>query len=297
MQARLALGLAGVAAAAVYAAIAVYGAEKITRRAPLLCDVEPECIAPDWETARFRSRDGLRLEGWWFPAPRAHRALVLVHGHGQNRIDKNWGSDRIARAFLERGCSVLVFDLRGHGASAPSRQSFGVREKDDVLGALDFVERKGFAPRHIAFLGISYGGASVLMAAPEMPGVGAIVADSSFAEVWPVIAAEIPRQQPLLGRLRPGPGIRLAARVLHRIDLLRAAPVLVVAGIERPVLFIHGANDAYVPPSHSERLHAISRHPGSALWLVPGAGHAETFTTAPDEFIARVAAFLDAHIT
>jgi len=138
---------------------------------------------------------------------------------------------------------------------------------------------------------------TLLMAAPEMPDVGALVCDSAYAAIWPVIAAEIPRQRPLLSRLHPGPGIRLAARLVYHVNLGRARPLDAVARLpERPVLFIHGAADGYVPPYHSERLRAASAHPASELWLVPGADHALTYRTAPDEFVARVVAFLDAQM-
>jgi uncharacterized protein len=281
----------------VYAAVAAYGASKVTTRVRKLAEVRPETIAPDWEAVSFESRaDRKRLEGWWFPAA-GDRALILVHGHGQNRIDKNWGTDQIARAFLARGYSVLVFDLRGHGESANDRLSFGVRERNDVLGAFDLVRGRGIAPARIALIGISYGAASLLLAAPELRDAGAIVADSSFAEIWPVIAAEIPRQQPVIARLRPRHGIQLAARLLYRVNLEHARPIGVMAALaHRPILFIHGADDDYVPPAHAERLHAAHGHPDSELWLVPGASHAATYMTAPDEFIERVSRFIDAQI-
>jgi uncharacterized protein len=285
-------------AIAVYAGIAIYGAHKVTRRTHLLPEITPDAISPAWERASFRSRgDGLQLYGWWFPAEDANRALVLVHGHGQNRLDKNWGSDAIARAFLARGYSVLMFDLRGHGESAPSRQSFGVREKNDVLGAFDYVRGRGFRPGAIAMIGVSYGAGTLLMAASELQDAGAIVADSGYAQAWPVIAAEIPQYSPFLALVRPGPGIRLASRLLYGIDLGAARPENAVALIpERPILLIHGAVDAYIPPSHSERLLAGSDHSASELWLVPDAGHAQTYAKAPDEYIERVAAFFDAQM-
>jgi pimeloyl-ACP methyl ester carboxylesterase len=299
MNRLLALGGGVLASAvAVYAGIAIYGAHKVTRRRHLLPEITPDTISPAWEGVSFRSRgDGLQLHGWWFPAKEAHRALVLVHGHGQNRADKNWGSDAIARAFLARGYSVLMFDLRGHGESARSRQSYGVREKNDVLGAFDYVRGRGFRPGAIAMVGVSYGAGTLLMAASELQEVGAIVADSGYAEIWPVIAAEIPRYSPFFALVRPGPGIRLASRLLYRIDLRAARPESTVALIpERPILFIHGAIDAYIPPSHGQRLRAGSVHPASELWLVPDADHAQTYMKAPDEYIERVAAFFDAQM-
>lgn len=283
-------------AAGVYAGVALYGAGQVTSRRRLLPEIAPEEIAPECECVVFESRaDALKLCGWWFPVAGAARALILIHGHGQNRHDKNWGSDALARAFLKRGYSVLMFDLRGHGESAHSRQSFGVRERNDVLGALDFVRSRGVTPERIAMIGISYGASSMLLAAPEMPEAGPLVSDSAYAAIWPVIRAQIPSYSPLLAKLRPAHGIRLAARLRHRVDLLAARPVAAVAQVSRrPILFIHGAADDYVPPANAEALFAASANPASELWLVPGARHAETYYRAPEEYVRRVAAFFDA---
>lgn len=292
-----ALVLCGLGAAALaYPALALYGAHRATRLRHRPVGIAPESIAGEWEAITFPARgDTLLLRGWWFPNGGARRALVLLHGRGHNRYDRNWQSDAIARELLRRGYAVLLFDLRGHGESPRSRLSYGVREAADVLGALDFLHKRGFADAAIALLGSSYGAAAMLLALPGLPHVAGLVADSTYAELWPVVAAEIPRQSPRLARLWPGPGIRLAARLLFRVDLAAARPIAAVAtSATPPILFIHGAADAYVPPMHGERLHAAALHPASALWLVPGADHALTYAVAPEQWLQRVGAFLEA---
>jgi alpha-beta hydrolase superfamily lysophospholipase len=288
-----------VVAAGVYAGVSIYGANQVTNRKRLLPQVPPDAIAPRYEDVSFPSReDAFLLRGWWYPVQGGTRALILVHGHGQNRIDQNWGTVEIGRAFHERGYAVLVFDLRGHGESASSRQSYGVREKNDVLGAFDFVCSRGFAPRQVAIAGVSYGGSSTLTALPALREASAIVSDSAFALAWPVIDAQIPKQSPIFARLQPGAGIRLMAKLLFGIDLSAARPVDGVAAVpERPILFIHGTADDYVVPENVQQLFSASRSPESQLWLVPGAHHAGTYQTAPDEFIRRVATFLDAQLS
>jgi len=282
-----------------YPAIALYGAHRATHLRHRPVGIAPESIAGEWEAVCFPARgDGLALRGWWFANGGSRRALILVHGRGHNRYDRNWQSDAIARALLQRGYAVLSFDLRGHGESARSRLSYGAREAADVLGALEFLRRRGFGEEAVAMLGSSYGAAATLMAAPAMPGIAGIVADSSYAELWPVVAAEIPRQSRWLARLRPGLGIRIAARLLFRVDLKAARPLRAVeAAGATPILFIHGETDTYIPLTHSERLRAAARHPGSDLWLVPGAEHALTYAEAPEKWLQRVTDFLDRSFT
>ena len=278
-----------------YSAMAVYGAGQVVKKARTHPRIAPTTIAANWQDAAFPSRvDHLALRGWWFPGG-GQRALILLHGHGQNRMDADFQSDTIARAFLARGYSVLLFDFRAHGDSAGDSLSYGLREKNDVLGALDFVTSKGFAPGRIALIGVSYGGAAMLMAAPEMPEVGALVSDSAYAAIWPVVASEIPKQHQLLALLQPGPGMKLAARLVYRVDLGKARPVDAVKRVpQRPILFIHGLADDYVVPENARQLRAASANPGSDLWLVPNAKHAKPFSRQPDEWLRRVNAFLDA---
>lgn len=293
MRGSIVAGAAAALAAGAYVAIGLYGADQITRRPRRALEHEPGAIGAVWEDVAFISRDGLTLRGWWFPAPGASRALVLVHGYGMHRIDDTWGSDAIARHFLARGCSVLLFDLRGHGASEHGRLSFGVDERADLLGALDFVADRGVPRAGTAVIGVSYGAATALLAAPQMPEIAGIVADSAFADAWPVIAGKMWQVAPLLMRLRPAPVIRAVSRLRYRVNLLHARPVDALARLHGvPVLLIHGTADSYIPPHHAARLHAAL--PGAELWLVPGAEHAQTFIADPAAWLARVEAFLEA---
>jgi fermentation-respiration switch protein FrsA (DUF1100 family) len=93
------------------------------------------------------------------------------------------------------------------------------------------------------------------------------------------------------------PGTLLAGRVLYGIDYYAIRPVDDVAAISpRPIFFIHGANDGYIPPANMAQLVFAARAASNAnvqSWLVPGADHAQSFKTHPDEYMTRVVAFFD----
>ena len=58
-----------------------------------------------------------------------------------------------------------------------------------------------------------------------------------------------------------------------------------------PILFIHGADDHFVPPEHSERMKEATK--GYAeIHLVPGAEHAMSILTDPKGYRQYVASFL-----
>lgn len=280
-------------AAGAYALVAAYGADQITRRPRRPLEHRPGDIGPHGEEIAFRSRDGLTLRGWWFAPRGSKRALIFAHGYGAHRVDALWGGDEIARHFVQRGDGVLLFDLRGHGASDAARLSFGVSERADVLAALDFVAARGVPRACTALVGVSYGAATSLLAAAEAPGLAAVVADSAFAESWPIISQRMRQVAPLLARIQPDPGIRLIARALHGVDLAASRPVEAIARLaDTPVLLIHGAADLYIPPEHAARLQTAL--PSAELFLVAGAGHAEGYTRDRAAWLARVESFLDA---
>src|SRR5574341_30823 len=61
----------------------------------------PAYVAPSHEAVSFTAADGLTLKGWWFAAPSPReRAVVIVHGKDQTRIDSSFAAGRIARLLL-----------------------------------------------------------------------------------------------------------------------------------------------------------------------------------------------------
>jgi len=98
----------------------------------------PAYVEATHEDVSFKSldADALTLRGWWFPAPRSIRAA--------------------SRALLADGWSVLLFEMRGHGASDGLRWGLGEYEPADILAAIDFAAKKTAQPRsRIATIGES----------------------------------------------------------------------------------------------------------------------------------------------
>lgn len=73
--------------------------------------------APDSEPVRLTARDGRKLEGTFYPVPKANdpvAAVLLIHDLGADREQLKPLIERLVKKKL----AVLTFDLRGHGASA-----------------------------------------------------------------------------------------------------------------------------------------------------------------------------------
>jgi len=255
----------------------------------------PAYVQATYEDVSFKSRDGLDLKGWWFPAPgatAATKAVVMVHGKDQNRIDSSFDPGRIARFLLADGWSVLLFEMRGHGQSEGLRWGLGEYEPNDILGAIDLAAQKIGQPRsRVATIGESMGGGSVLMTVGKDPSIGPVVVDSAYASAPAVVDEVGPQYSGLPAFFTPG--LVLASRVLYGLDISSVVPSDVVrAHPERAFLFIQCVDDHTVAMHHGVDLKNASANPNTELWLVKDCGHVKAFVTHPLEWQEHVLAFL-----
>jgi alpha-beta hydrolase superfamily lysophospholipase len=282
--------------AAGYVGVATVTADQFTRPKRIAVVGSPADLGLTFETVEFASLiDGISLRGGWMPAPGSDRAVVIVHGRNSSRSASNGDLTRQAEGVVKAGFSVLSFDLRGHGESSGERYSFGPLERHDVLAAVAFVRARGIPSGHIAFLCHSMGAATCLLTAPYAADVSAVIADSAYGRFTDILDVVFPKQCGLPALFIPGS--ELVADVLYGIDVTKAAPIEVVDQIRpRPILFIHGESDTYVPPDNSRRLWHASGESAELLWLLPGVEHDLAYRLYPKEYMDRVTGFLDAEV-
>ena len=161
--------LVGVAAAGLallaYAGVALVVAETLTKPYRRALASSPAVFDLAYEDVTFPSAgDRIPLRGWFLPAAGSDRAVVIVHGRNSTRTGDEGQHVSDAAALVAHGYNTLLFDLRGHGESGGVRYTLGTAEQRDVLGAVAYLERRGFAPARTGFWAHSMGAATVLLA-------------------------------------------------------------------------------------------------------------------------------------
>ncbi len=286
-----------------YGVVSYRVADGITKleRKPLI--PAADVVSPLHEDVSFRSSDGLLLKGWWFPSagvvrggppgPGPKKAVVFVHGRGQNRIASSFHPDKIAPLFLARGWDVLLFDLRGHGESEGERYSLGQYEPRDIVAAIDFTAQKAAVDRHrVAVIGESLGAGSAIMTVGLDPTIGPVVTDSAYADAYTVVSEVGTNYTGLPSWFTPG--VVLAGKLFFGLDVASVKPAEVVrAHPERAWLFIQCVDDKTVYAHHGRDLKVASANPDTDLWMVDGCDHVKAFTEHPTEWTQHVFAFLD----
>ncbi len=282
---------------AIYVLVSLFVTQSLTSAERYPQVAHPSDFRLSAEVVEFTPRgESLLLSGWYLPAEVDGPHVVFVHGLNNVRSGDN--AAELAARLVDRGYSVLLFDLRGHGSSEGGRSSGGYYERRDVWGAYDhLLERQAAEAGGVGLVGFSMGAATALLSAAEEPGVGAVVADSPYAVASELLAQETARSTPFPAWLTPVfiPAVALLADWRYGIDIDALTPERAVDRLGYPALVIHGDADTRIPVGHGARV-AEAGPAGTELWRVPGAEHVEAFEGSPYEYVERVAEYLDARL-
>ncbi len=110
-----------IAFAIAYPAISLVTAEQLTRPTNHPLTLDPRAVSLDATPWSTRTSDGVTLRGWYYPTEKRRHLVVLVHG-----LWSAWPEmAALGRDLHAHDYDVLLFDLRGHGQSDPSRVFMG----------------------------------------------------------------------------------------------------------------------------------------------------------------------------
>ena len=249
---------------------------------------EPGNYGLQYEEVEFTSRgDAITLDGWYLPGDNGKPTIIFVHGIGSMRSGDN--ATEIAYHLVGQGFNVLLFDLRAHGSSGGDYVSAGYFEQKDVLGAIDFLLKRGVTTDDIGVIGFSMGAGTSILALVEEPGIRALVVDSPYARASDLLTSETTRKTGIPEWLSPIfiPAVKVIASLFYGIDVGSLVPEEAVRQLTYPILVIHGKEDTRIPYTHGERVYDEA-YQGSTIWLVPGVEHVDAFLDYPEEYVLRV---------
>ena len=275
----------------IYLGIGGYAASTVTQVGDhIQYDKDPGSYGLDYKDVRFSARgDDIEIAAWFIPNKGTDKAVILVHGRDaskQNAISGNL--PKLGVDIHESGFAVLMIDLRAHGDSEGARYSFGVYERRDVLGAVDWLIDQGFSPGQIGVLGISLGGGATIGATAEEKAVGALVVDSTFADLNPLIQLKWEDESGLPMFFLPG--VFLMNQIMYGYDMQDVKPVNEIVDIApRPILILHCTTDKEVDVSHAEQLKDVVPHTETVFF--DSCDHAELYRDFPQEYKDAVIPF------
>lgn len=232
--------------------------------------------------------DGERLVGHWYAQDDARRVIIAMHGW---RASWSGNFGLISDFLFANGCSVLYVEQRGQGNSGGEYMGLGALERFDCLDWIRWVNANAGQMLPVYLSGVSMGATTVLMASGlELPGnVRGIIADCGFTSPHE-ISKHIAENNLHISFGRRGDVADEICRKKNQVGTKACSAVDALRDNRTPVLFIHGADDHFVPVTMTyENFEACSAP--KELLIVPGADHAMSYYTDPARYQAYLLDF------
>lgn len=247
----------------------------------------PPTPLPSYQLEPVIARDGVSFNVWRLEAPAPRARLLLYHGYYANVYQVLGIGERLR----QRGYEVLIVELRGHGAR-PGPCTVGLNEADDGTAVIEWARhRDGTRPLPLGVLGLSMGAAVICQIALRSQDVRAVVVDSVYARLFPVLRGIIRQRYHL-------PGVPWAwltwwgLQLALRRRLARYDPIALAPQLRQPLFAIQGGADQRIEPRLGQELYAAWAGP-KERWFEPTVAHVGMFAERPEEYTNRVAGFFD----
>ncbi len=243
------------------------------------------------------------------------RTAVLVHGYhdcAMRMIQLGYVYHHLL------GYNILLPDLHAHGQSEGDAVQMGWKDRLDILRWTAIADslfraynqwkisdsvvlaRRTMHPEtsstRMVVHGVSMGAATTMSLSGEATPsyIRGFVEDCGYTSVWDEFSYELKEQFSL-------PSFPLMWSTSMLCDLRygwsfgEASPLRQVAKCRKPMLFIHGMDDHYVPTRMVYPLYEAKRGE-KMLYLAPGSQHAVSYRDHRKEYVAYVRAFCKKYV-
>lgn len=236
---------------------------------------------------------GERHHAFLIPAPRkTGRTAVIVHGYTDCAVSM------LSLGYMYHhgmGYNLLLPDLHGHGKSEGRAAQMGWKDRWDVkrwVTIADSLWRDSTDKAEIVVHGVSMGAATIMaLSGEEVPSsVKCFVEDCGYTSVWDELGAQLKEQFGL-----PEFPLMYTASMLCKLkygwSFGEASMLRQVEKCHKPMLFIHGDKDTYVPTRMVYPLYKAKTAP-KAIYIAPGSIHAHSYLDHRKEYAVKVKEFV-----
>lgn len=180
--------------------------------------------------------DGEHIIAWYAAAPPGAPTILYFHGNGGGLANR---AGRFGR-YQNAGFGIFMMSYRGYsGSTGTPSEAHNIA---DAHLAYDHLVKQGLKPSDIFLYGESLGSGVAVQLAASVP-VAGVILDAPYTSIVEVGAKAYP--------ILP----------LRWIMVDRYESDKHIAGINAPLLILHGARDQVIPLEMGQRMHALAREP------------------------------------
>lgn len=239
-----------------------------------------------YEDIYVQSFDKLKLHARLFENKGSNKVAILCHGYRGTAYRDFCGG---ANEAIELGYNVILIDERAHGSSQGHSITFGIREVKDLLSWVEYARNRFGQNIELALIGISMGGATVLMAADKVGENVKIIADSPYSS--PKILLKETIRSIHLPVFIFYPMIYITSLIFAHTNLNKLSAYKSIEQTNNKVLIIHGNKDSVVNYKISEKLYQT--YPDKIQYeLFDGADHGVSYLADKQRYQKIISDFL-----
>ena len=233
---------------------------------------DPASVGVPAQDIYFTSEDGVKLHGWFIPAPKAVATVLWFHGNAGNISHRLDNIQRLARLNL----NIFIFDYRGYGRSEGEPDEQGIY-KDSKAAYKTVIGLNSVSVDTLFLFGRSLGGICAVETALNHPARGLIL-ESVFTS-----ASDMSR--------KVFPLIPLGWGIRSKLDAIGNVP-----NLKLPKLILHGTRDEIVPYDLGRKLFDHAGEP-KKFYPIEGAGHNDTYTIGGRDYFDTLNRFITETLT
>lgn len=241
-----------------------------------------------YEDTYITSFDSIKLHARVY-RQESDTVAILFHGYrGTPCRDFSGG----AYDMIKFGFNTILIDERAHCLSEGHSITFGVKEKKDANSWIEYAKKEFGEDKRIVLVGISMGGATVLLASDLLKEGDLVIADCPYSRPRDIIS------ETLKTTLHMNPKIfypiaNMSSIIFGHANLSKDDALEHVKNSKAKILIIHGDDDHIVPHPQSFRLYEACKDK-IQYELFPGVDHGisyladhERYTRVVREFVGK----------
>ena len=237
-----------------------------------------------YEDLYCESFDKLKLHARYFEVKDSKKIALMFHGY-RGTVYRDFCA--ASKIFMDLGYSIIVVDHRAHGLSQGHSITFGVRESKDLLTWYNFAKEKYGADKEFILVGISMGGATVLLSAHKVDNVKLLV-DCPFVVPKDILCESL-KSLKLSPKLYPL--VNLSSIIFGHTNMNKVSAYDSVKNTNNKILIVHGDSDQVVPHYLSQALYEA--YPDKIQYeLFKGANHGSSYMVDTERYKKVVREFL-----
>lgn len=247
----------------------------------------------NWRDTMLVAQDGMKRHGMILRHDSLSKgATIVLHGYNDN-------APRMMRyAYLHYeilGRDVIIPEHCNHGLSEGDHIRFGWLDRLDITGLWIPLTHKLWPTEKIIVHGLSMGGALTMFTSgediDESLNVIGFIEDCGYSSTWEQLAYQLKEQY----ALTPFPLLYVAnwwCNMKYGWDMKESDALKQLAKCDKPMFFIHGDADDFVPFSMLQQNYNAKTQGYKEIWVVPGAKHARSIHEAWEEYCQRCEEFI-----